>query len=319
MAATCECNNTLGNLGTPTCYPLFKVARRLIFVPTYDNTGALNKIDVTVALTQSVIDAHVNETDLSKRWYISPVLQNATGERSDPVIDESPSGDKDFVKDGVRTMAGEFRKQAGVFIKELTKLRCNEFSIYVIDLNGSLRGIVTDPKDGSLYPIKADNDSFVAKLFDGTDSTVPRVDFTFDWKQTELDENINMIAAADIPGDLLNTKGLIAVVSTITVPLVAGFTAKLEFNYGSLANPIKDSGLLITDFFDVAGGSASNVYNVTDAAAEPLSSVTETAVGSGIYVFVYTTPVTIADVIRLTPVKDGRDYSAVILNTFVTA
>lgn len=286
---------------------------------TYDSTGAENYIDPSIELTQVVIDAHVNNTDTSKRWYISPILENATGERADPVVDEAPSGNKDFVKDGVRSMAGEFRKQAGVFMKELNKVRCQEFSVAIIDIDGSIRGIVKTTADGFLYPIKADNDSFVATMVDATDTTVPRIDFTFDWKQTECDENLNLIASTDIPGDLLNTKGLIDVTSTVTVPVVAGFTAKLEFKYGSMANPVKASGLLITDFFDVAGGTASNVYNVTQSAPEPLSSVTETAVGSGIYDFVYTAPVTLADVIRITPVKDGFDYSLVVLNTFVTA
>lgn len=317
MATTCACDNTLGNLGTPNCYPLFKVARKLIFVQTYDNSGALNKIAVGTDLTQSVIDAHVAQT-VDKRWYISPVLQNATGERGEPIMDEAPSGDKDFVKDGVRSMTGEFRKQAGVFMKELNKVRCNEVSVYIVDLNGSIRGLVPETEDGNLYPIKVDSDSFYAKLMDATDTTVSRVDFAFDWKQTEYDENIRMIASADISGDLLNTKGLIDVTSTVTVPLVAGFTVQLKYRYGSLANLKADSGLILTDFFDVAGGANSKVYNVSTSAAVTLSSVTETAVGSGIYNAVYAAPVLVGNIIRITPVKAGRDYTLVISNTFVT-
>jgi hypothetical protein len=121
------------------------------------------------------------------------------------------------------------------------------------------------------------------------------------------------LSSADITGiSLLNVAGLVDVLSTNVSCSTTVLVVKLRTKYNT---PVK--GLVIGDFYDVAGGAASKVYNVTDSAALALTSVVESP--SGTYTLTMTVAQTVADKIRVTPVKTGFDYTAVIANTATVA
>lgn len=308
----CECNSSLGNLGTPGCQPLAKVAKKEFFVPIYDSTGALNKIDLSVAFDQSVLDALLDNTDASKRWYPTTLIEAVTSERGESVFDEAPSGNKDFVKQGNRSESYEIRNQAGAYKTELDKARCFEVAKYVVDIDGSLTGMIiptaNSTDDGFLYPIKIDNSSFDVNMNMATDSTVAKLVVSYDYAQSEDDANLRTIAGADITADLLGSKGLIDVYATYSAITTTSFTVQLNFSYGSQNNLIADSGLIITDFV---------LAELTPTpGAIVITSVTETGTGTGIYDFVFPAA-TSADVLELTPTKTKRDYTNVIAKTIL--
>lgn len=320
----CNCSESLGNTGVPGCQPLFGVTVKEVFVPIFDSTGARNKIDLSVELTQVIWDGFLENTDATQRFYPTPIIQEFLSERAESVFDEASSGDKDFVRQGTRGESYQIRKQAGYYKGQLEKLRCNEVGKFSIDREGNIRGMVINDSngvnDGFLYPIKLDKSSINVNMVFASDvnTNVPSLAVTYDYDQLEDDSLLKMIEKREIPANLLASNGLIEVYSVLSSITTAGFTIKLATNFGGAVNPPADSGLLITDFFDVAGGAPSNVFNVTDTAAEPLATVTETAVGSGIYDVVYTTPVTALDVIRVTIVSAGKSYTAVINNLVAT-
>ena len=307
----CECNSSLGNLGTPGCQPLAKVAKLEFFVPTYDASGALNKLDLSVPFTQAILDGLLNNADPQSRWYPTSIIEAVTSERSESIFDEAPSGNKDFVKQGVRSESYEIRNQAGAYKTELDKARCFEVSKFVVDIDKSLTGMiiptVNATDDGFLYPIKIDNSSFDVNMNMATDTTVAKLVISYDYAQSEDDANLRTIAGADITADLLGSKGLIDVYATYSAISAAGMTVQLNFSYGSQNNLIADSGLLLADF-------TLNELSPTPGAVT-ITSVTETGVGTGIYDFLFTA--TSADVLELTPVKDKRDYKYVIAKTIL--
>lgn len=245
-----------------------------------------------------------------------------TSERSESAFDEAPSGNKDFIKEGTRSESYEIRNQNGVLKGQLDTIRCNAVSKFPVDVDNSLRGMIVptanEPNDGFLYPIKMDNNSFDVNYNFQTDTTVNKLIVSYDYAQGEDDANLRMIAGSDITADLLSANGLVEVYATYSNITTAGFTVKLNFAYGSQLALVPDSGLLITDFYDAVGGSDSNVYNVTGAAAEALATVTETGAGTGIYDVVYAVAVTALDVIRVTPDRNGRSYTNVIAKTVAT-
>lgn len=308
----CECNSSLGNLGVPGCQPLAKVAKKEFFVPTYDASGALNKLDLSVPFTQAILDGLLNNVDPQSRWYPTPIIENVTSERGESVFDEAPSGNKDFVKQGVRSESYEIRNQAGAYKTELDKARCFEVSKYVVDVDGSLTGMiiptVNATDDGFLYPIKMDNSSFDVNMNLATDTTVAKLVVSYDYKQSEDDANLRTIAGADITADLLGAKGLIDVYATYSAITDSTMTVQLNFSYGSQNALIADSGLLLADF--------TLVELTPTPGAVTISSVTETGVATGIYDFVFATA-TSGDVLELTPVKDKRDYKYVIAKTIL--
>ena len=318
MALACVCSNGFGNTGTPNCSPLFTVAKKLILVQTFDSSGALNKLDSSSVLSQAALDLLINETDASKRWYPLPLIENVAGERAESQFEEAGSGRKSFIKQGTRSMSFEIFEQGPVLEKQLEGIRCGKVSVFIIDAEGSIRGMELETPDGFLYPIKIDKNSWDVNLNQATDSTGEKLVISFDYDQTEQDALLRMITSNNIDADLLDSAGLLDILATYTLPVVGSVTVNLKTLFGSMGNEIADTGLVAADFFDVVGGTASNAFNVTDTAAEPIASVVETPIGSGQYLVTYTAPVTVSDIIRFTIVKDGRDYTAVATNPVTT-
>lgn len=304
----CTCNNSLGNTGVPGCQPLFKVAKKELYIPIYDSTGALNKVDLSIELTQAVLDAHLNNADASKRWYPTPILENYTSERGESVFDEAPSGNKDFLKSGTRSESYEIRNQAGAYKGQLEKARCFEVGKLVVDVNNSLRGMFNSPTgDGYLYPIKIDNNSFDVNYNFQIDTSVNKLVVSYDYDQTQDDSLLRMISGASIPANLLAANGLLDIYSeaagTVTT---TGFTLQLNTIFGDAAVPVPDTGLLIGDFAIAELSPVPGAVTIT--------TVTETPALSGTYVFVIAAE-TIGDVLEVTPSGDGKDYTNVIANT----
>lgn len=288
----------------------------MIFVPTYDSTGALNKLDIATLFTPSLLTAKLNHATKSSRWYPSPDLENVGGDRAETVFDTAPSGKKSFVKKGVRTMTFEIWDEGPEYQYQLDAIRCKDMSCFVIDNEGNLRGIVPATEDGYIYPIKIDKASFDCKPIFATDSTVEKLMVTFDWEQSQHDSQLRIISASDMTADLLNAEGLLDISIEYGTISQTSVTFTLQERYGSRRTRNKLSGLVIGDFFDTAGGTGSRLYNVTDGAAVTISTFAESTSSPGTYTLTYTSQ-TVSDVMRVTPVKNGFDFADTIADTFV--
>lgn len=313
---TCICNYGLSNTGLPGCQSINTVLRAGFYMPTYDSLGAKNKIDLSADIDEAYITARLNDTDKSKRWYPIVGMQNYTNEKTDPVYETTASGDKFFIKDGIRTIAFEALKVEAVYKTQLDKMACEEVSFFGIDSQGSIIGMVPETEDGYFYPIRIALGSFYTKLVFATDSIKQKLMITFDIDQLEEDGQIRTISSTDIEANLLNARGLIDILSLLVgAATTTVFTLDLYTLFGSEKSKKPITGLVVGDFYDVSGGVASKVYNVTDSAAVTLTSVTESSTVPGRYTFTMSVAQTSADVIRITPVKNGYDFSEVVLNT----
>jgi hypothetical protein len=310
---TCQCNESLGNTGTTGCVPIFKVAKKIIFVPTYANDGTRNKLDLSTDFTQAELDELVNHVDPSKRWYPTTLLENVTSERGEASYETAPSGRKAFVKQGTRNMTAEIWEQSSVYKRQLDKIRCNEVSIFILDIEGNLRGMISEVEDDNLYPIKIDRNSFNVDLMFSSDTTIEKLKMSFDFDQVEDDSLLSMVSAADISADLLEAEGLLDVEIKYGSITATSVTFDLFTYYGSKRNKVKVQGLVIGDFFSAVGGTASRLYNVTDGSPITITGLTENA---GTYTATYTSQ-TAADEVRVTPVKKGYDFTPVVNNTYV--
>lgn len=304
--AGCACNAGLGNTGTPNCFPIATVAKKLILVPTYKDDGTRNSIDLsTAALDAAELTALINNADASQRWFPVDPMENVTSERAESILESAPSGKSAFIKKGVRSFSGEIWSASPQLVGQLEKARCVDIAAYVVDNNGNIMGHSEQGSD-LFYPIKIDKNSFDAKLVNGTDTTVQKVMVTFNWDDTERDEDVYMLIEDDYTFDILNASGLIDVYSTISGEATTGFVAKLTYIYGSKKSPSVNIGLVAGDFA---------LYNETTSSAVTITTATESP--DGTYTFVYAAQ-TSADVITLTPSLDGFDYTNVISNQIVT-
>jgi hypothetical protein len=149
--------------------------------------------------------------------------------------------------------------------------------------------------DGTkLYPIMVDKDTFQPTLIKATDTTVAKVQVSFEFSRIEKDENLKMINSQNIVGvDMLSVNGLLDGYVAITNDTVTSVTATISTSYGSFGSPIKIEGLQLADF---------TLFNVTDNASVVISSLTETS--AGVYVLDFAAQ-TAADSMRLTISKTG--------------
>lgn len=303
----CKCNETLGNTGVAGCKTVAKVTKGLILVPTYDSTGAKNFLDLTTPLTQSVLDGLVNQADPTKRWYPIQDLENVTSTRAESVFETAPSGKKAFIKQGVRSLSMEVWNEGSAFKEQLDKVRCKGASVFLIDSDGSIRGIGAD--NNKLYPILIDKDSWNVNLIEATDSTISKVQITFDFDNNEDDAALRMVTAESITADLLGAKGLLDVVF-VTIPTAGtvndiSFGLKLKQTFGNYGVDVPVKGLTIANF---------SVLNTTNSTLITLLSVTENL---GNYVLTFVTPQVTGEYATVTVTKNGFDFTDVNTNTIV--
>lgn len=321
MTVACSCNDsTLGNMGMPGCAPIHRIARRLIFLPYFKADGTVNKIDLTATLDDDFFTDHFQEYDSAdalvtsdQRWYLTPDLENVENLRAETVFQESNAGRKFKVREGTRTFTGFIMDNLGGVPEMLAKVRrfrCAKIGVYIVDANGNIRG--NGGTDGELRPFAVDKTSFDPQYIEQTDSEAPMVRITFDFGRLEDDADMKMIvASADFPGiDLLSYPGLLDMYGKTSGAIATtGFTIDIYTSYGSAKTPVPISGLVAADFA---------AYNVTDASAITIASLTESLTVEGRYTVTYTAQ-TSADVIRLTPNKKGFDGSAVAALVITTA
>ena len=248
MALGCNCDTGLSNTGQPSCVTLQSVTSKLIMVPLVANDGTLNKLPLGTTITATTFTALVNNQDASKRWYPLPVFENVELPKADSVFEEANSGRKAYLRQGVRSFAGELWATNGTpqFLGKLQSDRCVKFGVYIVDVNGNLVGskVGTD-----LFPITVDNNSWDPKFMFATDSTVGKIMLGFDFDRLFDESTMWMITATEGLIDFNNLNGLLDVnYSTPTVVPTVSINFNAFLSYGTAINPLKFQGAVSADW-----------------------------------------------------------------------
>lgn len=302
---TCSCEEGFGNTGLPSCEEIMKVARAMIVVPTFKTDGTRNSLDVTSTIDQAAVTALLNATDENERFYPIPDFDNVEDVRGDNVTQDLNSGVSVFVQEGPRTFSGMLIKFTPNYLKKLQTFNCQQLSAYYVDLNGALIGKKEPGDTDNFYPIQIQKGTFHSKFEKPTDTAVQMINVTFTWDQTENDAFLEMILPTETPDvNWLTQRGLLDVTSTYSNITTTTFTADLDNCFGTAITKQPVEGLVIGDF------------SLAELSPTPgpivITSVTESA--PGVYDFVIPAQ-TSADVLELTPSKDGFDFTDVVSNT----
>ena len=249
MAASCDCNVTLSNTGTPGCMPIQDVAKRLILVPMFDSSNVANRITVASIPTNSAIQALINQADDKKRFYPLPEMENVTNERGDPISEDFPSGKNVKIRNGVKTFTGQMLSLGGDYAKQIEGFGCSNMGAYIVDSQGNLIGDGSD----SLYlaPLPIDQETWDVRTMDTTDTTIAKIQLGFQWSISVKDSDVRMLLASDFATDVdwLAYDGLLDLYGTIVgTATTTTASMKITNGFGSLANPGIASGLEIGDF-----------------------------------------------------------------------
>jgi hypothetical protein len=300
--ASCSCNGTLSNSGKPNCDSIPNLSLRQIVVPLTDSAGARNYVDPTAVINAAYINARLNDTDASQRWYPMPLMKNITDERGDAITEEFEDGSTEFIRQGTRTFTGMIVGSGPHYLNQLMDHRCVDFGVYEVDKDGALIGL--SEADGFIYPIPVDKGSWYPRYVKKTDTAVAKIVVSYSYSQTADDESLEMVPSTDIIGiDLRTVNGLFDVhLVTTAGPTTTGMTAKITTNFGNVADRTTVKGLVAGDF---------TLAEITPTpGAIVITSVTETPANSGIYVFVWPAA-TSGDELRLTLTKTGYDASEI--------
>ncbi len=292
--ADCLCGTGLGNLGLSSCVVNRNVTNKLFFVPVYDSTGVKNKLDLTGTINEATIIALINQSDASKRWYLSPVFENVVKATADTTFEEAPSQRKKRIKAGKKSFSAEHWDVAPQLEGKYNEYLCGGWGVIELDIDGNIIGkkVGTD-----LYPIPVDGDSFDVKYVDPTDAATSKLMVSFDYNRLMKSEELWLISADELGADLNDQDGLkdveLEFVSKTSTQVVVNAT----LSYGTAVQLLKVKGLLAADFA---------LYNNTLSASHSIATVTEgTGANEGQYTITYAAITGSVDNLTLSMAKDG--------------
>ena len=260
----CSCNASLQNLGVNSSKDLMAIARRLIFVPEFGDDGVKNDIATVTGVTKSALEALYNASNITKRFFPLPIMENVEDIRPDSIFQDFNSGIKNKVRDGIRHFVGYIPCGQGASSKLYGAIRanfeCNRGGVYIVDRNGNFI-YVTDKATGlKVQPILYEPGSANVILVKGTDKEVQMLKVEFDIRVSMDDALLNYICAENLNFDaLVDPYALLNVNMVVSDVTTAGFTAKLTTDYGK---PVR--GLVKADFVlnDI---TTPGVISITDA------------------------------------------------------
>jgi len=299
MSKSCKCNVGLANTRLPNgCQHIGKVTERLIFTHYFDADGDVNKIDLsTFSGTQAEFDALTGATLKTDRWFpIEKKFENVETGRGESTFDEFDSGLKFFVQRGIKSFAGLLPETANGLVTFFNTAKCVDLGVYLVDSEGNLIG--NGDEYGYLKPLRIARGTLDAMEVAAKDKNVQRVAVKFEFDETEEDENIFMVEAAEMTANIKTLRGLMDADGHFTSITTTGFVVEVFTPYGTAKNRLLVPGLVKADF----------VLKKGDGTTITITSVTESGVTLGKYTFVIPSQ-TSGDKLKLTFTKAGYDSS----------
>lgn len=289
MANCCTLSNSQGD----ACPSILDIAKRIIIVPEVDASGAKNELANVAAVTKSALQGKFDEADKDNRYFPLSILENVEDVRAEPTFFEFNSGRKAKIKEGTRTFTGFIPFQGPEYLGKLEEWACSKFGVYVIDKSGNFVYATDASTKVKVLPIMVDQESFSAELVKKTDAEPVMIKITFDFRETEKDSLIRAIDADDLDFDGLSSAdvyGLYDAKHVATSATVNGFVSTITENiYG-----FGIEGIVSGEF---------SIYNNTTSSDVPFTM----AAVDNVYTFTFTSPQTIADVVKLSVSKAGYD------------
>ena len=205
-------------------------------------------------------NALCNHPDPTRRIVPVDFIKNGENTRMPDTFETFDDNTKQSVLQGVREFKGMIPKaNASPQLQgRLNTFKNSDLGFYWVDYNNNVA--ISDTGDGFAYPIRIDQNSFMALFNPGVAKKGMKIDIEFDIHSNEVDSNMNLIAASNFQTvQMGNLKGLKDV--TVT-PTVSGHaTLKLAFAtiFGDAVTPTAIHGLTINNFVSNVTGALANI------------------------------------------------------------
>tara|TARA_R110000772_G_scaffold120327_5_gene226519 strand:- start:2204 stop:3166 length:963 start_codon:yes stop_codon:yes gene_type:complete len=314
----CQCEGSPLSPGQPGCVPIVGRDKFPIFFEYTDSTGALNGIPAGTVLNEAFLIGKLNQTDLTKKWYVFPEMFNiaappAENETEDVEGTPVPTGEE--IK---QTVTFEHvKKDANPALKaSYDSIKCEDLGM----LTGTYSGQISGMGDGlgNLVGTHIKSGTLSAQYGQPVKGTLQKMMVSFIVDDLENDANRDYIASSSIafPVKKWFTKQPLEIIPLEISSAVAAATFTLNGLYG-LANfksPI--AGILTVDISPDLGTTTGEAYNVTTA-ANVAGTLAESGTTPGQYVFTYTAPIASSDVVHVDVFKSGYHMATLVLTAAI--
>ncbi|MES2287768.1 MAG: hypothetical protein V4547_18920 [Bacteroidota bacterium] len=310
----CVCGDGMGNMGTPTCDSIFKVAKKFIFRRRFNSLGGEQYIDPSLTLNLAWLTPFVNHADNSYKMFFTPLLKNIKMVKGDPIFETFEDNSSNFISENVRKATAELPQCRPSWKEEFEKMRCEDIGVYAVDILGNIIGC---QKYGYnfLYPLPLNPASVYAAVMMAEDAKSQSIALQFEIPNTFDDSSLRMISAAAFTDfSMLNIKGLINANIAFSNIISGGVTATITTPSTDLASTIPIEGLVVTDFVSSVGGATSKIRDTTSGADVAITTVTESA--PGVYNLTYT--LAAAKVVVVFAAENGIDFIALKDENYTT-
>lgn len=269
--ATEECCNNRQNFGHPDCgLGVFSNVVKPIFVPLKTANGNATTFNLN-AITTELMTAGYMAQNPADRLFGFPVLENFVWSQADSLTEETSSGSKFFLREGVVSITGElFKKDATPTMKgKVSGMRCADWGVFFVTNTNQLIGagnkvfnVINGLDEDVLIPIPISNES-VNGIFSPTqDSSAQKIMFSFDLDRNFDTKDLYMIegdkmanAAGDVIGfDFLDTIAVIDCNLDVSSLLLSDLFVSIEVTddyrqgYRSAITNGNVTGLGVADF-----------------------------------------------------------------------
>ena len=314
----CSCGTpTFGNLARPNCVISQKALAFPIMIPRYKADGSRNTIDLAadpltylnplgVAGDYATLGAYIkakiedSEWDAQERFYPMPRVENATFERTENVYEVAPSTTKYATGlGGVRTWNMELwgSDSAYQIYRELKKFGCSSLDVFYVDLGGAIWGIKDNDQDSVIRGYEMGSNTWDVFKQLATDTTVPKLNITFDLSNAECEENSYAITSEELGYQATSLRGLISGWVDADNTDLSTIVATVNTYYGSAKVSQKIVGLVDADFI------------IKDAAGTVLAHTGTVENPNGTYTITMTAPLTVTDAYTVKVVTPTYDVA----------
>ena len=290
----CGCSDNLNNTGVPKGNKIFGTAVALLMQETYDNTGALNTIDLTSAIKAQIL-ADLNEKDPAKRLFPIIDIDGIEPAQEGAQFETRPNGVRIKTREGINSLTIHFATEASHQLFRQVANVCKHVSIYLIDECGNLQGVKVG---NSLRGRRINFKSYNAEIEPKTFTEAQKIAINFDWYSRNELLNLWMLTADEIGGDLTTVKGQIDVLVNPSAASATDLTITPTFNYGTALALVPVLGLTTGEI---------EVFNVTTGLAVTVATVTFVPATNS-YTVAYASGVTANDVLRVTVYKAVTEF-----------
>lgn len=287
---SCTCSSGVGDTGLTSCLPMNEITSGLLFQQTYTSAGARNNLAGSSIGTAAYLTGLTQNADETVRIMPLQNLVEVVDERGETTFYTDDTGVNHELKEGERVFNGEIIINASPQLYgELNKFKCIQMSVYNVGDKGGIFGDSDTVSELEGFEIVKGSMSF--NFMKKTPAKPAHIKVQFTYADTVDDANLYKYDVTEIEDSAKTLSGLITVNGTVNGTVTASaFTVNLAAIYGSAKTRIAIEDLVVADF------------TLTETSPTPgattITTVVESAVVAGQYLFTVTT--TSADVNELT-------------------